>query len=102
MGDYSSGSQQHTEINVLQESEIKGGADREVLVLWEDDVTAVITVFDGLQDVLRIIFTIAVGFDGTSLRSVWRLWEWFAKVMRLDRMMRPIRPGLNHIGLKRR
>jgi hypothetical protein len=44
-----------TKIDVVEESQIKRGADRELLILGENDVTAIVALFDGLEDVRRVI-----------------------------------------------
>jgi hypothetical protein len=47
-----------TQINVLQESKIQRGSDREVLALGEDDMTTVVTLLHILQDVRGVVFAV--------------------------------------------
>jgi hypothetical protein len=44
-----------TKIDVVEESQIKRGADRELLILGEHNVTAIVALFDGLEDVRGVI-----------------------------------------------
>lgn len=87
---------------MLEEGQIKGGADEIFLVLREDDMSAIVARLDGLQYVLRIIFTVSIGFDGASLHSSRGRWEWLPRMMRLDRVLRSLRPSHKRVARLRR
>ena len=60
-----------TQINAVEEREIQRGSNGEFLVLREDDMTAVVTLLDRLQDVCGVILTTTESLDAAGLGS-WR------------------------------
>lgn len=83
---------------MLEEGQIKGGADDVFLVLREDNMSAIVARVDGLQYVLRVILTVSIGFDSASLHSSRGRWEWFPRAMRLDRVLRSLRSSHKRIA----
>ena len=55
---------------MVEERQIERGADHELLILREDDVTTVVAVVDGLQDIRRIIGAITIGLNNACLRPI--------------------------------
>lgn len=53
----------HTQINVLEESQVQCGSDGVVRALGEQNTAAIVALVDGFQDVVGIIFATTSGLD---------------------------------------
>lgn len=92
-----------TKIDVLQEGKIKRGTNGELFVLGEDNVSAIVTVLDSLQNILGVIGTVGIALDNASPGSLRGWWERLSRMVRFDWMVRPL--GSSHkciVGLERR
>lgn len=89
----------HTEINAVKEGQIECSSDRELLVLGENDMTTVVALLDGFQDVCRVIFTIAESLDAAGLGSCRRSWAGLLRVIRIRRMVWSLGSSNAHASL---
>jgi hypothetical protein len=76
---------------VVEESQIKRGANRELLILWEHNVAAIVALFDGFENIRRVIRPIATRLNDACLCPSRRRRECFARVMRRDWVIRSLR-----------
>jgi hypothetical protein len=95
-----------TDVNVVKESQIEGCPNRVLYSLRENDMTAIIAIMEGIQDICRVVGnTIVVALHVAHLvprrgpwwRYVWSLrkagdaWSWRSMVWSLmaSRALRP-------------
>jgi hypothetical protein len=69
---------------VLEEGKVKRSTNGVVLVLREDDVTAIVAALDRAQDVLGVILAVAIGLNSASLCTRRRRRECLSRVVRRD------------------
>jgi hypothetical protein len=72
---------------MIQKPQIKCCTDCELLVLGKNDMTAIVTILNSLQDIRRIVGSVSMGLDNASLRPIRRCRERFAGVVRSDYMV---------------
>ena len=67
---------------MLEEGKVKRSANSVILVLGEDNVTAVVTAFDSTQDVLGVILAIPISLDCAGPLTRRRSGKRFSRVIR--------------------